>query len=99
MRHQSQRDRRELRQWNLLRDSLTQLARCKDCAGRDAKLVRTCRALELAARGDFVGFVVDAMWANCFAISLRPAHFAEQAIRRVFASFVDAAKVKCAGCR
>jgi hypothetical protein len=75
------------------------LARCKDRAGCNAKLVRTRLTLELAARGDLVRLIVVALWANSFTVSLRPAHFAEQTIRRVFASFVDAAKAKCAGCR
>jgi hypothetical protein len=75
------------------------LARCKDCARRYAKLVRTCLALELAAGSDLVGLIVVALWANGFTIRIRPAHIAEQTIRRVFASFVDAAKAKCAGCR
>ena len=73
------------------------LAACKDCARRNAKLVRTRFALELAARGDLVGFVVVALWANRFAVSLGPAHFAECLVRRFFASLVDRTKAGGAG--
>ena len=72
------------------------LTRCKDSTGRDAKLVVTVLALKLAARGDLVCLVVGAFRTNRFAVSLRPAHLAERIVRRRFASFVDAAKAKCA---
>ena len=68
------------------------LAARKDRARGHAKLVRTCLAFELAARGDFVGLIVVALWANSLTVSLRPAHFAEGLVRRLFASLVDAAK-------
>jgi SAM-dependent methyltransferase len=54
-------------------------------------------ALELAARGDVVSFIMAALWANCLAICLRPAHFAERLIGLVSASIVDCTNAGGAG--
>ena len=72
------------------------LARCKDSARCNAKLVVTVLALKLLARGDPVRLMVGTNGVNSLAICLRLAHLAERIIRSVFASFVDAAKAKCA---
>jgi hypothetical protein len=50
-----------------------------------------------AARGDLVSIVVVALWANRFAIRLRPAHLAERRIGRCFAVLVDRTKTNSCG--
>jgi len=60
--------------------------------------MRTRFALELAAGGDVVGFMVAAPGAHGLAVCFRPAHFAERLVSRFFASLVDRTKAEGAGC-
>ena len=73
------------------------LAAGKDCAAGHAELVVTRLAFELAAGGDLIGFVITAARANRFALSLRPAHFAEHFVSSILTSLVNLTKAECAG--
>lgn len=73
------------------------LAAGEDRTAGDAELVGASLALELAARGDLVGFVVRAARANRVAVRLEPAHLAERLVSSFLAGLVDRAQAEGAG--
>ena len=74
------------------------LAAGEDRAAGDAELVVARLALELAAGGDVVGFVMQPQRGHTgLAIGFGPAHLAERLVSRFLARLVDRAKAEGAG--
>ncbi len=73
------------------------LARGEDRAAGDAELVIARLALELAACGNVVGFIMAAAGAHGLAVRLSPTHLAECPVSGFLASLVDRTQAEGSG--
>lgn len=74
-----------------------QLAAGEESARRDAELAMASLALELAARGDGVGFAAAALRAHSNAIGFRPAELADGLVSGLLTGFVNLAQREGSG--